>query len=273
MGIKLIALDLDGTLLTSDKQLTPVVKAALESCIQKGIHVVLATGRMHAGIPAVLKNMPGIRYIIAANGAVIEDIKEKRVLARKSILWRDALQILDKFRHLPVMYDAQIAGIGKIEHRFLQNLETYVSDPAIRQMIRETREGISDLRSYIEEQQNDVDKFNITFRDEVARAQVRKELQRFKDIQITSSLSNNLELNCMEATKGNGLAFLTDYLQLNRPETMACGDAENDESMIKQAGIGVVMRNASLYMKGAADFVTDSNDDNGVAVAIERFVL
>lgn len=273
VGIKLIALDLDGTLLTSDKQLTPVVMAALEECIQKGIYVVPATGRMHAGIPAGLKNMPGIRYIIAANGAVIEDVQEGITLARSSILWRDALNILDVFKHLPVMYDAQIAGVGKSEHRFLQNLELYVTDPAIRQMILDTREGVQDLRRYIEEQQINVDKFNITFKDEEMRAQVRKELQRFKDIQITSSLSNNLELNCLEATKGNGLAFLTEYFHLKREETMACGDAENDESMIRQAGMGVVMGNASAYMKELADFVTDSNDENGVAVAIKRFVL
>lgn len=273
MGIRLIALDLDGTLLTSHKQLTPVVKAALESCIKKGIHVVLATGRMHAGIPGELRNMPGIRYVIAANGAVIEDMQQGNILARNSISWRDALDIMDVFRCLPVMFDAQIAGVGKSEGRFLQNLEMYVSDSAICRMIRETREEVTDLRIYIEERQIDVDKFNVTFLDAEIREEVRKSLQRFSNLQITSSLPNNLELNFIEATKGNGLAFLTDYLHLKREETMACGDAENDESMIKQAGLGVVMENASLYMKEVADFVTKSNDEDGVALAINRFVL
>ena len=84
---------------------------------------------------------------------------------------------------------------------------------------------------------------------------------------------NNLEINAEEATKGNALLWLADYLGIPREETMAFGDGENDISMLKAAGIGVAMGNASDQIKEAADEVTLTNDQDGVAAAIRNWVL
>lgn len=268
MSIKLIALDLDGTLLTSKKQLSPGTVKALNACIQTGIEVVLATGRMGAGIQDVLKSIDRIRYVIGANGAAVEDLYEGKMLHRQCIPKEDILKILNIVKSYPLMYDVHIDGLGKTENHFLENLGEYVADEEIRILIRQTRAGIPDLRSFIENGSSDIDKCNLTFKDEETRKLVRRELSAIDSITITSSLPGNLELNHRLATKGNGLAFLTGYLHLEREETMAFGDAENDLSMLLQAGTGVAMGNAFESVKAHADYVTLSNDEDGIAAAI-----
>ena len=92
-------------------------------------------------------------------------------------------------------------------------------------------------------------------------------------VRATSSLYNNLEINASSATKGRALMWLADYLKIDREATMALGDGGNDLSMIQAAGIGVAMVNGLEEVKAAADFITMSNDEDGVAAAVEKFVL
>lgn len=273
MSIRLIALDLDGTLLTSEKKISLANKKALEECLERNIQVVIATGRTGAGIPDEVKSIRGIRYIIGANGAVVEDIRTGLVLKKQSIPKADALKILDIVKTHPLIYDAHIDGLGKIDKRFLENLEEYVPEEEVRNLVRRTRSEITDLRSYIDKGRSDVDKINLTFKERATRELVRQRLNDMSSIVITSSFSNNLELNHRSATKGNGLLFLTSHLGLTPLETMAFGDAENDLTMLKQAGIGVAMGNALASVKAVADYVTVTNDEDGVATAISKLLI
>ncbi|MEF9955140.1 MAG: Cof-type HAD-IIB family hydrolase [Clostridium sp.] len=273
MAIRLIALDLDGTLLTSDKRITPATKRALESCIERGVRIVIATGRNIADIPKEIKEISGLRYVIAINGAMVADLETGEMLLRRSIFWKDALQIIDMLRSYPAMYDAYIEGLGKTELRFCETLDQYIPNLTTRSLVRRSRDGIPDMYEYIAKHQSIVDKINVTFKDEQTKEQVRGQLLNMKQIVITSSVPNNLELNFHEATKGSGLSFLTNYLHLKKEETMACGDEGNDLAMLKQAGIGVAMGNGADFVKQQADFVTTSNDEDGVAAVIQRFVL
>lgn len=273
MAIRLIALDLDGTLLTSDKRVSDRNRQALERCARRGIHIVPATGRMPASMPKAVRELFGVRYAISANGASVDDMRTGNSLVKNSIFWEDALRIIDLVRPYPVMYDSYIEGLGKTDNRFLEHLDEYVDRPEQIELIRTTRSGIPDLRAYIETNHPAVDKINVTFRDEETRRELRGLLEKQDGIVVTSSVPNNLELNSSKAGKGEGLAFLTEYLHLKRDETMAFGDEENDLSMIKQAGLGVAMGNGIAALREQADFVTRSNDEDGVAAAIERFVL
>ena len=273
MTVRLITLDLDGTLLTSDKRVSERNIRAVKSCIEKGIYVVPATGRTKSGLPDALREIPGVRYIISANGASVEDMETGGILVRRSIFWKDAMRIIDLVRPYPVMYDSYIEGMGKIENRFLETLGEYVKKPELIKLIRNTRTGLPDLKEFIGEHHPAVDKINVTFKEEDTRKKLRGILEAEQELSVASSVPNNLELNSKEASKGSGLKFLTEYLHLKQEETMAFGDEENDLSMIMQAGFGVAMENAVPAVKAQADFVTDSNDDDGVASAIEKFVL
>ena len=138
-----------------------------------------------------------------------------------------------------------------------------------------TRVPTKGMRSYVVDSRNSVEKFNLFFKQEreCSRIEAREALKRFSYLTVTSSIGNNLEINHMEATKGSGLSALADYLCLERDQVMAFGDGENDISMLKAAGMGVAMENASSIVKDSADTVTLSNDEDGVALAIEKFVL
>ena len=121
--------------------------------------------------------------------------------------------------------------------------------------------------------EEDVEKINIFLADLKDREPLCRELEQEPDLVITSSLYNNLEINASSATKGRALMWLADYLKIDREATMALGDGGNDLSMIQAAGIGVAMVNGLEEVKAAADFITMSNDEDGVAAAVEKFVL
>ena len=114
---------------------------------------------------------------------------------------------------------------------------------------------------------------NLLFADSEKRMKAKQELLQIPFIEVSSSLPQNLELNRKGGNKGNGLLALADYLGLKREELMACGDSDNDYSMIEAAGLGVAMANASKEIKNLADAVTLSNDEDGVAYAIKKWVL
>ena len=134
---------------------------------------------------------------------------------------------------------------------------------------------MEDICTYLEETHAKVQKLNLSFRqeDRAVREAVRKDLDRLSGLLVTSSMPWNLELNAAGVTKGSGLLQLSHFLGLSAEETMACGDGENDLPMLLAAGIGVCMENGASFVKKKADWITLSNDQDGVAAAIEQWVL
>ena len=273
MSIRLIALDLDGTLLDSHKQLTERNRRALEACIARGIYIVPCTGRTASGIPEAVTCIPGIRYAITVNGGMIEDMKTGEVLDRHLLDKETALDVIGLVTDRHVMYDASIDGCGISEDRFYNHLEEYHISPEIQKLIKMTRRTVPNIIEYVKQWEGEIDKVNFFFSDMEERAEIRELLERRSDILVSSSLSNNLEINAPGAAKGEGLLRLASILGLKQEETMACGDGDNDLSMIRMAGIGVAMSNGEPDLKKIADYVTESNDESGVALAIEKLVL
>lgn len=273
MDIRLIALDLDGTLLTSEKRLSLRNRQALERCIQRGIYIVPATGRTEEGIPEEVKGMPGVRYVISTNGAVVADLTGGQVISSQKMDWELTARLLDIIASYPVMYDVYMEGRGKSESRFLENMEDYGIPDPIRKLIIKTRDIVPSICDYVREKKSPVEKINIFFGDNEIRRQVREALSACPDILITASLPYNLEINHKDATKGNALLKLAEHLGILRDQTMAFGDGENDKTMIEAAGVGVVMANGDETLKRFAKYITKGNDQDGVAEAIERFIL
>lgn len=273
MDIKLVALDLDGTLLNSKKQISDRNAKALAACIERGIHVVPSTGRTLNGIPKEFRCLPGVRYAIALNGGMVIDLEQNHMIYEKKLDHPIAMEILDIVSHYHVMYDAYINGTGISEARFYNHLEEYHIPKEIQKLVKLTRQIVPDIIDHVRQYGKAVEKINLFFSSLDDRKVVRQILSGRNDIVITSSLDNNLEINALGATKGEGLAHLADYLEVNIEETMACGDGENDVTIIKAAGIGVVMANGEDCLRAIADYVTAGNDEDGVAQAIEHFVL
>lgn len=271
--IKLIALDLDGTLLDSRKRLSPRNKQALLTCMQRGVEIVPCTGRIWNGVPEIIRTLPGIHYAITVNGAVLEDVSRHEVLDERKLSCRQALEILELANQFHTMYDVYIQGQGYGESRFMEHMDEYGIDPMIQVMVRQTRKAVPSVAKQVECMQLPVEKINYFFNDQTERSRARAALDARGDVVVSSSFNNNLEINATGATKGDGILRLAAHLGLKPEQTMGFGDGENDLSMMKMAGLGVAMGNGEACVKQAADYVTDTNDADGVAQAIEKFVL
>ena len=136
-----------------------------------------------------------------------------------------------------------------------------------------TRDQVEDEIALVRDGQLSVEKINVFTADRKLRAMLWERLEGFEGLAVTSSLEYNLEINAAAATKGNGLLCLAEYLGLKPEQTMAFGDGSNDLSMIQAAGLGVAMENAMEILKQQADYITGSNQEDGVASAIEHFIL
>ena len=118
-----------------------------------------------------------------------------------------------------------------------------------------------------------MDKVQGLFADMKEREQAWQELKQFDSLELVASLKYNIEINAAGVNKGKGLLELGEILGISREEIMAFGDGDNDIAMLREVGFGVAMQNADEEVKAVADYVTGSNDEDGVAKAIARFVL
>lgn len=273
-GMKLIALDLDGTLLTTDKVLTPENEAALRRAAEAGIEIVPATGRFYGGIPDNVRSLPFLHYAITINGAQVRDLRTDRALFRAEIPWRRAVEIMAYLDTLPVIYDCYMDDWGWMTQALYDRAAEFAPHRHSLEMLQKLRTPVPELKAHLAQVGHDVQKIQMFFRDQALRERAMAELaRRFPDLAVTSSIPRNVELNCLEAQKGIALERLAAHLGAAREETMAFGDDLNDVSMLRAAAIGVAMGNAGPEAKAAADFVTASCDENGVAQALERLLF
>ena len=274
MGVKLILFDLDGTLLTSRKTISLANMDALERCVAKGIHIVPSTGRFYDGMPQPVRDLPFVRYVVLVNGAQVFDAAEDKVLHRAEIPVEQALRVYDALDRLPVIYDCFLDGWGYMDRRFYEKIDAFISDERVGDMVKRLRRPVEDLRAFLREQGRPLQKLQMFFADMDARARALEELPpQFPEMAFSSSITNNIECNIAHATKGEALRFLCRHLRIDVRDTMAFGDGSNDRSMIEAAGIGVAMANADEALKAVADDVTDTNDRDGVARALEKYCL
>lgn len=271
--IRLIALDLDGTLLSSDKTLSEENRAALERAAEEGIEIVPATGRFYRGMPQIIKELPFVRYVITINGAEVYDTVRQRTVCGSEIPWERAVAVMERMDSLPVIYDCYQNGWGWMTQKFYDNAEGYTKNIHTLDMIRNLRTPVPELKALLRERSAGVQKIQVFFSDMDLRARMLETLPgEFPDLFVTSSIVNNIEFNSREAVKGNALRKLAAYLNIPVAETMAFGDDLNDITMLETAGIGVAMGNACEQVRQAADHVTDDCDNNGVAKAMDRFL-
>lgn len=272
--IKLIAFDLDGTLLNDDKKITERTYRALLAAAEKGIHLVPATGRLDGALPREFDDLP-IRYVISINGALVYERKTMRPIHEVLIPWQQALDIYRYMEeHLPVIYDCYIDSRAYMTKAFHDDLAPYACNVHYLKMMKELRTPVPELKAFLAEKQQGLQKMQCFFREkDYPLRDHLLENWKIPGIIITSSTPHNLELNHEKATKGDALAVLAEHLGLELSETMALGDGSNDLTMIQRAGIGVAMGVCWEPLKKAADFVTDDCNHDGVAKAIEKFCL
>lgn len=271
--IKIIGLDLDGTTFTNDKKITRHTKEVIEKATAQGIVVLPCTGRQYSGLPKEFLEMKGVKYAITSNGASIIDLETKEPIYTDYIPYEIATKTMEHLLKENVLVDIYIEGRCYIEERLVDRFKDFIPIPEVAEYFKKTRIPVKNLPDFICENHLDAEKFHLLFNDMDLREKLKTEYNQNPHFLATCAVPNNLELNNITADKGTALLALADILDVPHDQTMACGDSFNDEAMLRKAGFSVAMANADPEMKELCDFVTKTNEEDGVAYAIETFVL
>lgn len=271
--IKMIGLDMDGTLLTTEKKVTAYTKQVLQKALEQGIEVVLSTGRSITGIPKELLEMPGMKYAVTINGARIIDLQKGEVIYENTLSMETALRLLDIVGEYDAIQEAFIDSVCYSTKDKLAHANDYFLHPSIAEYVLKSRTPVDDVKATVLEKNRSVDKVNGMFRTAEDKKSSYELLSKVPGVVVVSSLGNNWEINAEGTDKGNAMLRLGELLGIRREEIMACGDGMNDIAMLKAVGLGIAMENAEPEVKEAADYITASNDEDGVAKAIEKFAL
>lgn len=267
MEYKLIAIDMDGTLLNSKNMITERTINAIEKAEEKGVQIVLSTGRLLSSARYFSDKLGLKNPVLACNGAIIID-KNREIIYSKSL----EKQVANKVMDLGKKYNVYFHFYNEeclFTNQYVKEVVDYYSDKDQKIDIR-----IYNKDSEILEDKNlNIYKFLFIDNDFEKLAKLKEELLSVDRINISKSWENNLEVMDLEASKGLGLEYICNGLSISRDQVIAIGDSDNDLSMINFAGLGVSMGNGNEMVRNNADYITSTNDEDGVAKVIEKFIL
>ncbi|WP_156064021.1 Cof-type HAD-IIB family hydrolase [Faecalibacterium prausnitzii] len=296
--IRLVALDLDGTLLDSQSQISPRTRQAIADAVAHGVVVLPATGRPLSNLPPVVAQLTGIRYAITSNGAAVWDLgadpmgavysrycnaaehttSEPTALIRCPMPVELAREVFALYMEYPGALS--IFSDGRT-YRDLVSMERFGKRFARRTGSTEARQPndgrftvVRDLTEWMSRHAHEVEKFCMFF-DTPEQAQAA--LPRFRALpgtEVVQGAADNIEVTARGVDKGTALLALADMLGIPREATAAIGDSENDRAMLARAGVAAVMANALPEIRALGDIVsTCDNDHDGVAELFERLGL
>ena len=272
--IKMIGFDLDGTLLTDQKELGEYTVQILKRAVEEGIVILPITGRPLCGLPEEVTGLTGLRYAITANGARILDLKNAAVLKEQLVSVETAEKILDILGNYDSLREIYYDGTGYAEREKLEQIDHFFEEGPMAEYVRSTRQPVENLMDKFRKESREVDKVQGVFADLGEREAALDEIRKLEGVTITGALHNNIEVNAAGVDKGNALLWLAQYLGIAPEETMAFGDGNNDITLLEKAGTGVAMKNGIEEVKHAADRITEkTNDEEGAAKFIETYVL
>ena len=268
MTYKLLAFDMDGTVLNSQKKISPRTLEAINSLVKCGVYVVVSTGRNLAELSDYRAAFKGIHYGIVISGGMIYDLLKDAPVKVHAVDEPTILKLIDfgletrAMIHLHTTHRS-VARASDIHNMAAFNMSIY------QDMFERVCERCDDCREFVLTHPGEVIKVNLYHRDKISRD---KNFARISKMNLSISYAEafNLEMSPANVTKASGLVELCDFLKLDLRETVAIGDADNDKEILQTAGLGVAMGNASDAIKNLADLVTLDNDHDGVASAIEK---
>lgn len=233
-NIRLVGLDLDGTVFTDEKTITPATKDAIARAVRAGVAVLPVTGRPRSGLPEEVLAIPGVRYAITSNGAMCEDLAEGSVLVRLAMDEETALRALHIAEKYDVVIDIYIDGQAYTAAESMQLVQTHVPE-SFRPYFLKTRRLVENREQLLRRKGRGAEKFTILFRDMAQRAAAWQEFEQTGLFELSGGIPENIEVNAKGVDKGRALLALAGRLGFSRGQTMACGDASNDIAMLRAA--------------------------------------
>ncbi len=275
--IKLIALDLDGTLFNPEGIITEGNKEQLNRAAAQGVKIVISTGRPFNGLPFEQIKDTAIEYALTTNGASVYKIEGKECLFEQGMDIETVLPVLDWILEREIHIDIYMDGVGFTPVRCRENIGRLDVPESLRKYMIATRTPLENLKEYVRDCGQKIQKINLNFYPQpdgtyLYQKETLDFLKANPALTVVCGGFNNFEISKAGITKREGLAFLANYLGTDLEHTMAMGDSENDYSMINAAGIGVAMGNASDDIKAIANYITTSNKEDGVGEAVKKFI-
>ncbi len=288
---QLIVIDLDGTMLNRYGEITKKTKEVVKKCISKGVNIVLASGRPMDSIKAIAKEIGSETYLIAGNGALVYDIKNDKILYKNFMKKEKVLEIIKICEENSIAYNVYTEKTI-LTPNLKYNVLYYYKENLKKEENKKT--NISIVENMYEYVKNaDKEKFlKITICDKNSSIfhAIIKKLKDINEIDVleVSHMSKKVikqgteeipveyfytEITADKVDKWYAVKFLMEKLELTQDEVMAIGDNLNDKKMIENAGMGIAMKGSTPEIKALAQYVTDTNDQDGVAKVLEKYVL
>ena len=295
--VRLAALDLDGTLLNHEGQVTPRTRAALQAASDRGVVIVPTTGRPLGNLPPVVAQLPGVRYAITSNGAAVWDLgsdplgavysryanaaerqtSEPTCLLRRLMPVETAQAAFDLFMEYP-------GSMGVFWNGYSVKDQASVDFAAARWArlhsteARQPNDGrflvVRDLGEWMSRHAHEVEKFCMFFHSVKEAQQYLPRFTAIEGVEVVQGSPDNIEVTAAGVNKGESLLALADHLGIPCEATLAVGDSENDRAMLEKAGVAAVMANGMEHIRKLADIVSENdNDHDGVAEIFARLGL
>ena len=243
---KMIAFDMDGTLLNSQKKVRKETLDAINKAFDVGKEVILCTGRALAELEEYIELIPRMRYMVMTSGAIVYDIKEKKDIYANEI----SVEIMDEILN------------------YIKDFHMGIYKP----MFNEVAVKVENMLDFYNDNKQPVAKLNLYHTSSEDREETRKAIEGL-DVVLANAETTSLEVSAKNTTKGLGLQKLCEHLGISIDETIAVGDADNDLDVLKRAGLSVAMGNANDNVKKIADVVVEDCDHDGCVQAIEKYLL
>ena len=283
---KLIAIDLDGTLLNSYGQVSDKNRLALKQAQENGTEIVLASGRSTNSVKNIANDIGNNKYIICGNGSLIYDLQMEEIIYDKFIEKKKALQIINICEQNSIYYNVYTENMV-IAKTLSNNVMFYHQENANKHDSKKTKINlVKNIYDYVQNLENEnILKFTISDTSSIIFNSIIRKLREIKNIDVldVAHMSRKIiksgteevsleyyytEITSKDVDKWNAIEWLAKRLNIQKDEIMTIGDNINDKLMIENAGLGVAMGNSAPYIKEIADKVVASNNEDGVSEAI-----
>jgi len=272
MKYKLIACDLDGTLLNDKSKISNENLESIKAFKEKGIIFMPVTGRTLYEIPESIRNCPYIDYIIYSDGAVTMN-KATGEDTSRCLSSDTSKNIFEMLKNFTTMTEVFVGG-NPVTEKDKINKDAYLYyniDESYHEVIDETRVGVDNLDNYFEAPRK-VEIFNIFFKYEKERQQCFELLKNFDDILVTTSMSNNIEFSRRGVNKGSALRQFCENFGISPKDVICLGDSKNDVEMFKYAFTALAVSNADPYLKQYATEIICSNNEHAADFVLKNYI-
>ena len=283
---KLIAIDLDGTLLNSYGQVSEKNRLALKQAQENGAQIVLSSGRSTNSVKNIANDIGDNKYIICGNGSLIYDLQKEEIIYDKFIDKKKALQIINICEQNSIYYNVYTENMV-IAKTLSNNVMFYHQENANKPDSKKTKINlVENIYEYVQNLENEnILKFTISDTSSIIFNSIIRKLREIKNIDVldVAHMSRKIikagteevsleyyytEITSKDVDKWKAIEWLAKELDIKEKEIMAIGDNVNDKLMIENAGLGVAMGNSAPYIKEIANKVVSNNNEDGVAEAI-----